>query len=90
MATSDRITVVVVLKTGRQFEHQIIKDPEPELLKFINEILGEFNRQHKGPLTLPSPYGIYNMNDISCILFPDLVADRDTFPLGFHPSKRKE
>jgi hypothetical protein len=90
MATSDRITVVVILKTGRQFEHQIIKDPEPELLKFINEILEEFNKQNKGTLTLPSPYCIYNMNDISCILFPDLVADRDIFPLGFHPSKMKK
>ena len=90
MATSDRMKVVVVLKTGQQFEHQIIKDPEPELLKFINEIVEEFTKQNKGILTLSSPYGIYNMNDISCILFPDLVEAKDTFPLGFHPSKIKE
>jgi hypothetical protein len=90
MVTSDRIKVVVTLKTGQQFEHHIIKDPEPELLKFINEILEEFTKQNKGIFTLPSPYGMYNMNDISCILFPDLVADRDTLPLGFHPSKIKK
>jgi len=90
MATSDRMRVIVVLKTGRQFEHQIVKDPEPKLLEFISEILKEFTKQNKTILTLPSPYCIYNMNDISCILFPDLVEARSTFPLGFHPSKIKE
>jgi hypothetical protein len=90
MVTSERIRVIVTLKTGLQFEHHIVKDPEPELLKFINEIIEEFTNQNKGILTLPSPYGIYNMNDISSIHFPDLVENRDTFPLGFHPSKIKE
>jgi len=90
MATADRIKVVVVLKSGQQFEHQIVKDPEPELLKFFSEILEEFTKENKGILTLPAPYGMYNMNDISCILFPDLVEERPAFPLGFHPSKIKE
>ena len=89
MDSSDRIRIVVILRTGLQLEHRIVKDPEPELLRFIDGILGEFNRQNRGTLTLTSPYGIYNMNDISCILFPDLVADRGTFPLGFHPNKMR-
>lgn len=87
MVASDTIRIVVTLKNGHQFEHHHIKDPEPKLLEFISEIIEEFTKPNKGILTLPSPYGIYDMNDISSILFPDLVSDEDKLPLGFHPTK---
>ena len=57
----------------------------PKLLEFINEILGELTKRSGGILTLPSPYGIYRMEDISSILFQDIVPDAKTLPLGFHP-----
>ena len=65
MATEDTITISVTLKNGHRFEHRHVKDPEPKLLEFINEILGELTRERKGILTLPSPFGIYRMDDIS-------------------------
>ena len=42
------ITVSVTLKNGHRFEHQYPKDPDDELLKFIEEIIDELTKTRKG------------------------------------------
>lgn len=85
MVKEDTFIISITLKNGHRFEHHHARDPRPKLLEFINEILGELTKRSGGILTLPSPYGIYRMEDISSILFQDIVPDAKTLPLGFHP-----
>lgn len=88
MTTKDTTTIVVILRNGHRFEHEHARYPESKLMEFINEILAELTKRSGGILTLPNPYGIYQMKDISSILFPDIVPDAKTLSLGFHPDTK--
>ena len=83
------ITISVTLKNGHGFEHQYPKEPDDELLKFIEEIIDELAKTRKGILTLPSQFGIYQMEDISSIHFLDTELDNSKLPMGFHSEKAK-
>ena len=85
MTTKKTITIAVILKNGHRLEHEHTRYPEPKMMEFINELLAELTKRSGGILTLPSPYGIYRMEDISGILFLDIVPASKTLPLGFHP-----
>ena len=85
MNAKNTITIVVTLKNGHRFEHEHVRDPEPKVMEFINEILTELTKRSGGILTLPSPFGLYRMEDVSSILFPDILPTAKTPRLGFHP-----
>ncbi len=89
MVKEDTFIISITLKNGYRFEHHHVKAPQAELFEFLGEIRGEMAKKRKGVLTLPSPFGIYQMDDISSIVF-HLEKGAKTPPIGFHPSKPKD
>lgn len=76
--------VTITLKNGFSCEHQHANDPEPQLYQFLSNILKQMTTREGGILTLPTPYGIYRIDDISGIIF-HVKREAQTPRLGFHP-----
>lgn len=89
MVKEDTFIISITLKNGHRFEHHHVKEPQTKLFEFIGEIRDEMTKKRKGILTLPSPFGIYQMDDISSIVF-HLEKGVKTPQIGFHPIKIEE
>ena len=86
MAIQDTFPVTITLKNGFSCEHKHVKEPQSKVRDFINEVLNEFTKSHKGILTLPNPFGIYRFEDISGIIF-HIEQKGEVQKLGYHAIK---